>query len=132
MSFAHLTLPTQDVERTAAFFEETLEFRRGAIPSNSPVPTQWLDMGDGRQIHVVFVEGYSASAFEGEFGRHVAVTYPSAGFDALKARLHARGAEIMAPRRPTSFERFFFREPVNGYVFEVIAANGEPTVSPLP
>jgi hypothetical protein len=26
----------------------------------------------------------------------------------------------MFPLRATMFERFFFREPVNGYVFEVI------------
>jgi catechol 2,3-dioxygenase-like lactoylglutathione lyase family enzyme len=123
MTLAHLTLPTQEVERTAAFLEATLEFRRGAIPGNSPVPTQWLDMGGGQQIHIVFVRGYAASAFEGEFGRHIAVTYPRDGFDGLKARLEARGAEVMTPLRATSFERFFFREPVNGYVFEVIASS---------
>jgi hypothetical protein len=27
----------------------------------------------------------------------------------------------MQPLRPSLHERFFFREPVNGYVFEVIA-----------
>jgi hypothetical protein len=27
--------------------------------------------------------------------------------------------------RPSSFERFFFREPINGYVFEVIDAGRE-------
>jgi hypothetical protein len=27
---------------------------------------------------------------------------------------------LFEPLRPTPFERFFFREPVNGYVFEVI------------
>jgi hypothetical protein len=30
------------------------------------------------------------------------------------------GAELIEPERSTPFERFFFREPVNGYVFEVI------------
>ena len=122
MNFAHLTLPTRDVEATAAFLEETMGFSRGPIPGNSPVPTQWLDMGGGQQIHVVFVEGYEASRFEGEFGRHIAVTCPRAGFEALKTRLRARNAEILAPLRATAFERFFFREPINGYVFEVIAS----------
>ena len=28
----------------------------------------------------------------------------------------------MEPLRATPFERFFFREPVNGYVFEVVDA----------
>jgi hypothetical protein len=77
-------------------------------------------MGGGQQMHVVFVDRFQASPFEGEFGRHIAVVYPREGFDGLKARLLARGAEIMPPLRATTFERFFFREPINGYVFEVI------------
>jgi predicted enzyme related to lactoylglutathione lyase len=120
MAFAHLTLPTRDVERTAAFFEQTFGYARGPIPGNSPVPTQWLDIGGGQQIHVVHVDGFEASAFEGEFGRHIAVFHPLDGFDALKARLAALGADIIEPLRATDFERFFVREPVNGYVFEVI------------
>jgi len=31
-----------------------------------------------------------------------------------------RGAELIEPIRATPFDRFFFREPVNGYVFEVV------------
>ena len=38
----------------------------------------------------------------------------------LKQRLVERGAELIAPLRTAPFERFFFRDPVNGYVFEVI------------
>ena len=63
-----------------------------------------------------------------EFGRHVAVFYPGEHFDALKARLAERGAEIVAPLRATTFDRFFFREPVNGYLFEVI----DQARAPLP
>ena len=120
MSFAHLTLPTENVERTASFFEGTFGYRRGAIPGNSPVPTEWLDLGNGQQIHVVFVKGFRASPFEGEFGRHVAVFHPLDAFDDLKSRLIAQGAEIIEPLRATDFQRFFVREPINGYVFEVI------------
>jgi catechol 2,3-dioxygenase-like lactoylglutathione lyase family enzyme len=122
MSFAHLTLPTRDVEATAAFFEETFGFARGAIPDNSPVPTQWLNLGAGQQIHVVYVERFETSPFEGEFGRHLALFHPLDDFGPLKARLTDRGATIIDPLRATSFERFFVREPVNGYVLEVIDA----------
>jgi hypothetical protein len=52
--------------------------------------------------------------------------YPRAGFAALKQRLIAEGAELFDPFRPTPFERFFFREPVNGYVFEVIDSSRAP------
>jgi catechol 2,3-dioxygenase-like lactoylglutathione lyase family enzyme len=120
MSLAHFTLPTRHVERTAAFFERTLGYRRDAVPGNSPVEALWLDIGRGQELHVFFVEDFEVSPFEREFGRHVAVFHPLADFDALKSRLEAEGAQLFAPLRATPFERFFFREPVNGYVFEVV------------
>lgn len=121
MSFAHLTLPTLDVERTAQFLEQTLGYTRDPAPANSPVETVWLAIGDGRQFHIVFVAGFTVSPFEGEFGRHIAILHAAPEIAAMKARLVAAGAHIMQPERPSAHERFFFREPVNGYVFEVIA-----------
>ena len=120
MSLAHLTLPTREVEKTAAFLELTLGYIRDSVPANVPDETVWLNIGRGQQIHVFYVEGFEVSPFEREFGRHVAVFYPLQGFAALKDRLRQRGAELAEPLRPTPFERFFFKEPVNGYVFEVI------------
>jgi catechol 2,3-dioxygenase-like lactoylglutathione lyase family enzyme len=121
MTFAHLTLPTRHVAATASFLEQTLGCGRVAPPPNSPVDTIWLDLGRGQQLHVVYVEGFEVSGFEGEFGRHVAVFVPPAQFGALKLRLADRGAPAEEPIRRSAVERFFFREPVNGYVFEVIA-----------
>ena len=120
MSLAHLTLPTREVEKTASFLEQTLGYVRDPVPANVPDETVWLNIGRGQQIHVFFVDGFEVSPFEREFGRHVAVFHPLADFAALKARLRERGAELVEPLRPTPFERFFFREPVNGYFFEVI------------
>jgi catechol 2,3-dioxygenase-like lactoylglutathione lyase family enzyme len=120
MRFAHLTLPTQHVERTTAFLERTLRLARRPVPDNSPVPVVWLDLGDGQELHVLYVEGFAVSPFESEFGRHVALFHPVADFPALKQRLRAEGAELVDPLRPTPFERFFFREPVNGYFFEIV------------
>jgi catechol 2,3-dioxygenase-like lactoylglutathione lyase family enzyme len=120
MSFAHLTLATRDVPRTAAFFTESFGWRHGEVPANSPVEVLWLEIGRGQQIHVIFVGDFVSSPFENEFGRHVAVFYPLADFPALKERLLARGAVMVPEIRSTPFERFFFREPINGYLFEVI------------
>jgi hypothetical protein len=122
MSLAHLTLATEHVERTAAFFERTLGYARNPVPGNSPVDALWLDIGRGQEMHVLYVEGFAVSPFEREFGRHVAVFHPLEDFPALKQRLVDEGAEIIAPLRATPFERFFFREPINGYVFEVVDA----------
>ena len=122
MSLAHLTLPTREVEKTASFLETTLEYSRDPVPDNIPCETVWLNIGRGQQMHVFYVEGFEVSPFESEFGRHVAVFYPGQRFDALKQRLRQHGAELIEPLRATPFERFFFREPVNGYVFEVIGS----------
>jgi catechol 2,3-dioxygenase-like lactoylglutathione lyase family enzyme len=120
MSLAHLTLPTREVEKTASFLETTLGYRREPIPANIPCETVWLDIGGGQQLHVFFVEGFEVSPFEHEFGRHIAVLHPRAQFDRLKQTLLELGAELIDPLRATPFDRFFFREPVNGYLFEVI------------
>ena len=125
MTLAHLTLPTQHVQRTTAFLEQTLGYQRKPVPSNSPVELSWLDIGHGQEMHVFYVEGFVVSPFEAEFGRHVAVFHPLADFPALRLRLSAAGAELIEPLRATSFTRFFFREPINGYVFEVIDAGRE-------
>ncbi len=124
MSFAHLTLPTRDVEATARFFGDTFGFPRGAVPDNSPVDAQWLDIGRGQTLHVIRVDGFAVSPFEHEFGRHVAVFHPLDDFGRLREALVSAGAELIAPLRATPFQRFFFREPVNGYVFEVIESGG--------
>lgn len=126
MSLAHLTLPTRQVGKTASFFEQVLGYSRDPVPANVPDETVWLNIGRGQQIHIFYVEGFSVSPFEREFGRHVAVFYPREGFVALRERLVQHGAELIEPLRATPFARLFFREPVNGYVFEVIA--GDPLI----
>jgi hypothetical protein len=63
-----------------------------------------------------------SSPYEREFGRHIALHHPAGDFGALKQRLQTHGATLIAPQRATPHERVFFREPVNGYVFEVISA----------
>jgi len=121
LSLAHLTLPTKDVEATARFLQQTLGFSRDPAPANSPVETVWLATGDGRQLHIVFVADFAVSPFEGEFGRHIAISFSAQETTALRECLAAAGAQVMDPLRPSAQQRFFFREPVNGYVFEVIA-----------
>ena len=120
MPFAHLTLATRDIERTAAFLERTLGCARKRLPANSVGEAIWLDLGHGQELHVLRVPDFVISPHEAEYGRHVALFHPLSDFPALKARLLGEGAVLIDPIRPTTFERFFFREPVNGYVFEII------------
>ena len=125
MSFAHLTLPTRHVEKTASFLEKVMGYGRIPAPGNSPIELVWLDLGRGQSLHIFHVADFAVSPHEREFGRHVAVFFRRDGFVDLKKRLLAAGAELIDPIRPTPFERFFFREPINGYVFEVIDAARE-------
>ena len=122
MILAHFTLATREVEKTARFIERTLGYARKETPPNSPVDVVWFDIGHGQDMHLIQVDRYEGRAFEGEFGRHVALRHPAEDFAALSARLADAGATLIEPLRPTPFARFFFREPVNGYVFEVIEA----------
>jgi len=122
VSLSHVTLPTRDVERTAAFLEHVFGLTRVPVPANSPVDVVWLDIGGGLQLHVFHVQSFEVSAFEGEFGRHIALYHRGRDFVALKQRLIAQGAALIAPARATPYERLCFLEPVNGYVFEVILA----------
>lgn len=121
----HLTLATQDVIASREFFAKTIGWKEIARPGNVDVEAAWLDIGDGQQLHLLHTEGFEPSPFEAEFGRHFAFDYPLAEFEALKERLVANGAVLIAPIRETPFERFFFREP-NGYMFEVVDAAREP------
>jgi catechol 2,3-dioxygenase-like lactoylglutathione lyase family enzyme len=122
VTLSHLTLPTRDVQATASFLEKTLGYTRIPPPPNSPPETVWLNIHNGQQIHVVFEAGFALPPFEGEFG-HIAVFHPAAQFAELKKRLERLGARVFEPAHPSRFARFFFREPVNGYVFEVFASH---------
>ena len=120
MPLAHFTLATRDIHRTAAFIEQTLGYSRKPLPPNVAGEAIWFDIGNGQEMHVLHAPGFEISAHEAEYGRHVAMFHPRSDFPALKARLAGAGAVLIDPIRPTPFERFFFREPINGYVFEVI------------
>ena len=125
MPLAHLTLATRDVHASARFFAQALGWQPISRPNNIGRPAAWLEIAPGQELHLVEVPGFQPSAFEAEFGRHVALAFPLAEFEGLKRRLLAQGAALIEPERPTPFERFFFRDP-NGYVFEVVAAEREP------
>jgi hypothetical protein len=122
MSLAHLTLPSREVAATAAFLEKTLGYARDPLPENAVGDAVWFNIGNGQQLHVLHVADFEVSPYEREFGRHVALFFPRARFETLKQTLRDHGAELIDPLRATPFERFFFREPVNGYVFEIIEA----------
>ena len=119
MSFSHLTLATRNIRKTSNFFQSTLGWKPISRPSNAPVPTGWLKIAPGQEVHLVEIKNFEVPPLEQEFGRHIAFLHPVADFSALKTRLIKEGAELIDPQRETPFERLFFKDP-NGYVFEII------------
>ncbi|MGY8771131.1 MAG: VOC family protein [Pirellulales bacterium] len=119
MALAHFTFATQDAETTAEFFEFVLEWKRVSVPDNADVKAIWLEISPGQQMHVLEIEGFEASPFEQEYGRHFAFFFPANELVKIRERLKERNVEVIPPLRPTPFERFFFKDP-NGYMFEVI------------
>jgi catechol 2,3-dioxygenase-like lactoylglutathione lyase family enzyme len=117
-----VTLPTRDVEATASFLEQALGYKRAAQPADSRAETAWLIVQNGQQIQVVFGEGFTVSPFDGDIG-HITVFHPATQFAELKQQLERLGAQVFDPERRSRVARFFFREPVNGYVFEVFASH---------
>ena len=93
---AHFTLATRDIDRTAAFLERTLGYARKTLPANVGGEAIWFDIGHGQEMHVLHAPGFAISAFEAEYGRHVALFHPRSDFPALKARLAGSGA--VSPR----------------------------------
>jgi catechol 2,3-dioxygenase-like lactoylglutathione lyase family enzyme len=125
MTLAHFTLATRNVRASETFFAEALGWRPIRRPGNIDRAGAWLEIAPGQELHLVEVADFAPSPFEGEFGRHIAVTVPLAEFTALQQRLRGLGAVLMEPKRETPFRRFFFRDP-NGYVFEVVDADRTP------
>ena len=119
MRFAHIALGTRDPLRSARFFERTLGWSMNDRPNDPKAHFVWLEIAPGEEMHLIEVEGFEASRFEEEYGRHFAFKHPRSDFEALKTRLQDAGAELIAAQRPTSFARFFFKT-FDGYVFEVI------------
>jgi catechol 2,3-dioxygenase-like lactoylglutathione lyase family enzyme len=99
MPIAHVTLAVRDVRRSSAFFCTALGWKPLDRPNNLPLPAAWLEIGPGQELHLVEVADFEPSAFEREFGRHVALAHPREDFAALKDRLLRQGAELVAPAR---------------------------------
>src|SRR5262245_55082498 len=111
MPLAHITLATRDVQASLNFFAEALGWRPINRPGNIDRPAAWLQIAPGQELHLVEVKDFQPSPFEAEFGRHIALSFSRAEFDALKRRLVTHRATLIEPERATPFARFFFRDP---------------------
>lgn len=125
MSFAHLTLPVIDVDKTSQFFQQVMGWQPLQMPGNIDIEAAWLEICPGQQLHLLGIAD-TQNPGDQEFGRHYAFFYPGEKLDGLAERVKENGGEVVAPIRETPFRRLFFRDPT-GYLFELIDQNGYKT-----
>ena len=119
MPIAHITFATHNVPATVDFLQQVFGWPLMARPGNARSTGAWLEIAPDQELHLNHVEGFTPPVGEGEYGRHVALSFADERLDDIRAALDRIGVEIIEPQRPTQFRRFFFRDP-NGYVFEVV------------
>ena len=118
MSFAHLTIATNDVASTSTFFQKVMKWIPLRMPQNIEIEADWLEICEGQQLHILGVEE-AVPPTDQEFGRHYAFFHPGDDFDPVIQRIETWGGELVEPIRETPFRRIFFRD-LNGYLFELI------------
>ena len=122
MSFAHLTIATEDVQATSLFFQNVMKWNPLRMPRNIDIEAVWLEICEGQQLHILGIKDSNRPG-DKEFGRHYAFFHPSDDFDAVIKRVTRHGGELVEPIRETPFRRIFFRD-LNGYLFELIDQQG--------
>ncbi len=84
----HVAMNVTDLERSVTFYVQVLGFTELAREGIA-VPGAWLDVGSGRQIHLV------AGTVPDDVGQHVAFAVDD--LDATVAALTASGLEVRGP-----------------------------------
>ena len=119
MSFAHLTLETNDVPGTSRFFQTVMKWPSLAMPGNVDVDADWLKINSNQELHILGIAG-AVPPVDQEYGRHVAFFHAGDDFEGVKKTpLRIRNGDHSTNKSPPPFPRFFFRDP-NGYLFELI------------
>lgn len=86
----HITVLTEDTEKTADFFRTVLELTDGFAPELG-VPVVWLYCGDQPVVHIV---GRAAPGAAG-CGRIDHIAFQCSDYPGFKARVDASGAKQM-------------------------------------
>lgn len=117
----HLALICSDIERTIRFYTEVLGFPLVELFQNRDLPSSthfFFDIGHGNLLAFFdFPEHPMPPTRESVGGmHHVAISVPPEQFEAIKARLRARGIANLGPEQVT--DSIYFRDP-DGALLEI-------------
>lgn len=99
----HVSLNVTDVERSAAFYVDTLGLEVLPRPDFT-FPGRWLDAGAGRQVHLIQNEHVPTN-----LGQHFA--FRVTDLDGFCAHLVSEGVEVAGPKPVGSGRQAFFQDP---------------------
>ena len=64
MALAHFTLATRSVRKSSEFFQSIFGWEAINRPSNAPVPTGWLRITAGQEVHLVEIHDFERFFFK--------------------------------------------------------------------
>lgn len=99
----HVSINVTDVERSAAFYVDTLGLAVLPRP-DFPFPGRWLDAGAGRQVHLIQTDEIPA-----DVGQHFA--FRATDLDELCDHLAHHGVVVTGPKPVGSGRQAFFHDP---------------------
>ena len=120
----HLALICSDVERTIAFYQDTLGFPLVEVMENRDYPGSthfFLDIGHGNLVAFFDFPGLGlAEAVEAHGSvQHIAISVEPEGLAAARARLDAAGVPYLGPDRGLT-DSIYVRDP-DGIQIELLA-----------
>jgi lactoylglutathione lyase len=110
----HVAIHVQDVERSCAFYRETLHLEPMERPTFS-FPGAWFRLGPVQELHII--GGRTDPVSSHNRGTHFALQVDD--LQAWEQALKASGADLLSRRRrPDGAEQLFTRDP-DGHVIEL-------------
>ncbi len=117
----HVTLRTNDLEGTRAFFETVLDLKPGYRP-DFPFPGYWLYAGGEPVVHLIPGEGGPVNR-KGETIDHVG--FRLTGHDLYRHKLEALGIPYSRMELPELGELRLFVQTPTGILLELVFREGD-------
>ena len=116
-AFNHVSVLVSDTARALAFYHDVLGLPLSPERPALAFPGAWLELGQGRQIHLLELEGAGRGATDRHGGRDYHLALEIADLDAASAALQAAGIDFTLSR--SGRRALFCRDP-DGNAIELV------------